>query len=727
VKKPSSGIGSLPSFLYSSTQPVKLNGLKIEPKGDTTVKITLSGPESSPLSALVKASNAKVTMPFGGSTMVLENGSFTWAIGPEGKYLEGLDPPAKFNGLKVSGSPTAPALTSDKTSVKIPLYLKLPAGMGGATSSQPVYLKPGAAASGDAFSFSVPSGALGPIGLNELTVSYDGDGLWEISAGVALPPPIPYEIDGAVGIQDGAFAYGEAQIDNLNIGFGPVFLQRIKFRIEVNPKKSECVPKYGIQKINVDDLLHDIGVHQHPPPIIEIDHGIPNFALCGEVELTAGPTIPFVDVAAIRLDAGLGFATYPDRPAVLRAYGQVYLVEIPLADALFQLHTNGYVKMRAEFNVGLADVAHIEGFLNFEMLAPKFNAEAWIEACVDLISLCAGARGLISSKGVAICLRLPPFDWQPGFGYVWGGDFDIYWSGCSVGPYKEQINASAAGTAMAAGTGQVLEVKSGLPGFAVTVTGEGAPPKVTLLGPNGEQYTTPDSDEAITEGEYWLIKDPRFNTTSIAVPDPAPGRWELVVDDDSVPVTSIQQADGLDEPEVSAKVRGSGHSRQLQYRVTPLEGQVVTFVEDGASAGDIIGVAKGAQGQIRFRPADGTAEQRDIYAVVEQDGFVRDRIKVASYKAPGAFRPPKPQQLRVKRTASALRLSWRRSSGAREYEVRVHLSDGRHLHILTKKTRLSVPKVARALGGSVSVRGISSSGMRGNAVRAKTSPSRRGR
>ena len=30
-------------------------------------------------------------------------------------------------------------------------------------------------------------------------------------------------------------------------------------------------------------------------------------------------------------------------------------------------------------------------------------------------------------------------------GYVWGGSLTIYWAGCEVGPYKQQINASAAG------------------------------------------------------------------------------------------------------------------------------------------------------------------------------------------------------------------------------------------------------------------------------------------
>ena len=41
---------------------------------------------------------------------------------------------------------------------------------------------------------------------------------------------------------------------------------------------------------------------------------MPTFALCGEVGLTAGPQI--LGAAAISLDAGLGLATYDDRPSV---------------------------------------------------------------------------------------------------------------------------------------------------------------------------------------------------------------------------------------------------------------------------------------------------------------------------------------------------------------------------------------------------------------------------
>ena len=174
--------------------------------------------------------------------------------------------------------------------------------------------------------------------------------------------------------------------------FGPVFLQRIAFRIEVNPKQSQCVPKVGIERIDLFELYGRVGIERPPdwPRYGEIDHGVPTFALCGEVGLTGGPSI--LGAAAIRMDAGLGVATYADRPTVFRAFGKLYVVELPLAKAAFELHTDGYVKARADFGFSIPDIVSLEGFLSFEMLKAKFNAEAYVRACVDLVDLCAGAR-----------------------------------------------------------------------------------------------------------------------------------------------------------------------------------------------------------------------------------------------------------------------------------------------------------------------------------------------
>lgn len=720
---------------YSSTSLVNVNGIKVVPRGGKRVQIlVLLDAKGKPFgSPIVRADDAQVYVPVQGRKLVLHTGKLRWTL-HDGRELGGFKV-SSFNGLKanLTGPPT---LSADRKTSRIELFPVMPQGMGGATPAKPTVLRPGAgaAAQSGAFTFSVPSGALGPIGLKNLTVSYDGDGLWQIAGSVALPDPIPYDIKAALGIDKGAFSYGEAEVDNLNVGpFGPgIYLQRIKFRIEVKPtpKTSTCVRHIGKEKFDTWSALLSAGFSAADlkqsglgpePRYLDLDHGFPDFALCGEVGLTAGPKI--LGESLVGLDAGLRFTTFPDRPTILGGFGKVYLVGIPLAQADFEFHTNGYMRMNADIDANLADIVSAHGSISFEMYLPKFNAWLSIKACIDPIGFCAGAKAGMSSKGVAVCLRIPTpvGTWRPGVGWEWGTVPDLYFSGCSIGPYQEEIQASSAGrrVAKAAGAQQTLDIPAGLPGAAVTVTGQGASPKVTLHGPKGETISTPAGDQAVQAPTHWLIKDRRHNTTSIALIAPSAGRWTVRVDPDSVPVTSIRQAAGLKEPSLKAKITGQGHRRVLRYRVTPRKGQVVTFVEDGPSAGKRLGIARAASGRLRFTPADGRAEARPVFAVVEQDGMVVDRVKVASYRAPGPFHPTAARGLVARRRGTALALRWRRVAGAAGYEVRVALGDGRRLFFRPRAARLRVARVPRRLAVRVTVRAVSEAALRGKPAAAR--------
>jgi hypothetical protein len=91
--------------------------------------------------------------------------------------------------------------------------------------------------------------------------------------------------------------------------------------------------------------------------------------------------------------------------------------------------------------------------------------------------------------------------------------------------------------------------------------------------------------------------------------------------------------------DVTQFVTGKGHRRAIAYRVDGRSGQKVTFVERGPSGGGVIGTARDGAGRIAFRPGVGAAERRRIVAVVEQDGYVREELPVAAYRAPGPVRP----------------------------------------------------------------------------------------
>jgi hypothetical protein len=713
---------------YTAKLPVVVNGITLAPNPGRSVTIDVPAAAGS-LKPRVRSNGAVVSAPAQGSVATFSEGTLDWALTQHRLQGFKVDSSARLNGLRITGMPSEPVLSDGGGSSTMRFFLALPQQFGGSTSDQPITISPGkaAAAASQPLSFVVANAAIGPIGLKELKVSFDGVDFWEIAASIALPDPIPYTLKGDAGIRNGAFEHAGAAIEfgTPGIGpFGPVYLQSISFRVEIKPKKSKCVPKVGTERIDLWAVYRKVGVEPDPswPRYGYIDHGVPTFALCGDVGVTAGPTI--LGAAAIRANAGLGFATYDDRPSVFRVIGRVSLVEIPLAKAAFEVHTDGYVKARADFSYAIPSVASIEGFLMFEMLKAKFNAEAYVKACVDLVDLCAGARALVSSKGLAVCLRVEVLgaNWTPGFGYRWGATLPTpYFTGCDVGPYRERIvrAATAGRRAVAAGAEQPIDLPAGLPGAVIVAEGRDAPPKISVIGPNGERVTAPDGMQAVQQKPFLLIKNLPGRITQVAIGKPAAGRWRVVVEDGSSEIVSIRSANGLPEPKVKAQVTGRGHSRAIAYRIDTRRGQKVTFSERGGSAGNIIGEAKGARGTLRFTPADGRSERREIVAIVEQDGQLRDQIRVASYRSPAALRPARPRRLRTTRTRSAVRVSWRSARHAHEYEVSVRLSDGRRLTQRTRGRRVTVRRVNSRVRGAVRVRGLSRAGMKGRAAAAR--------
>jgi hypothetical protein len=331
-----------------------------------------------------------------------------------------------------------------------------------------------------------------------------------------------------------------------------------------------------------------------------------------------------------------------------------------------------------------------------------------------------------------VCLKIDVLfdDWEPGFGYRWGDALPtLYFAGCDVGEYKEHIKSplvdhievvpARARAASASAPGKTIDLPAGLPGATIVATGEGAPPKLTLIGPKGERVTTPDDLRPVVAKPFLVMKDPRANVTQFAIAKPSAGRWRVQVEPGSAPVVSLASANGLDDPEIDAKVVGRGASRTLRYRVKPVAGQKVTFLERGPSAGRRIGEATGSTGSLRFRPAPGSAEKRQIVAMVTQDGQPRGEYEVARYAAPGPLRPARPRALRVARRGSTLRLAWKAARPADVQRVTVRLSDGRRLMFRTRRSSLVVRGVPRRGRAVVQVRGVLTAGLVGRPATAR--------
>ena len=202
----------------------------------------------------------------------------------------------------------------------------------------------------------------------------------------------------------------------------------------------------------------------------------------------------------------------------------------------------------------------------------------------------------------------------------------LYFNGCDVGDYKVKIDRARAAQA---GGASVVEIASGLPGTVLVFKGSGGAPRVALRGPRGERIASAaDGSPSVRGDDYLVIEDARAALTHVLIAKPSGGRWEVDTLDGSPPIVEVQarQAGGL-----GARVVRAG---ELRYRLTPRAGQKVTFVERGGSAGGELGVARGASGTLRFRPADGAPGRRSIVALIEQDGALRDEVEVAPRAAP---------------------------------------------------------------------------------------------
>jgi hypothetical protein len=674
---------------YTTRWPMALNGIFVGPQNGAIIAIDTRG------ATRITADSAKVKVTVKGTSLTTSTGTLDWTV--SGDKLAGFKSTApSLGGMKITGMPIAPQLLAGAKS-RFSFYFALPDKLGGGTPATPAKIDVGSGADGG-FSFKVAHGWLPGLSLSELSVRYDGNASWNVDARVRLPQPVPLDVRGGLGIKNGSFAslYANTSFGANGPHYGPIALQRLSFALELNPTVSKCVPKIGKETVNVNQLLKDVtGQTFNVPPIV-VDHGKPVSALCGDIALTAGPNL--LGKPALSLEGGLGLTMFSDRPSVMRAYGKVKLVGWTMSDAELEVHGNGYVGMRSKFNWGWDGVAALRGYSSLEFLGKKFNGEAYMKACLDFIDYCLGAEGLLSSKGIAVCLNIDTWvgDWHPGFGAQWGKSAKLYWSGCDLGPYRENLTASAS-----AATGQSVRIPAGLPGAVIAVTGRGGVPKVAFISPSGKRIETPaDVTPAGAKGHF-LMQVPNESLTQIALAKPEAGTWRVETLPGSVPIAKVASAQGLAKPSIKASVRGG----RLRYTVTTRPGQVVRFLERGPSAAGEIGVARGARGTLKFTPAAGRAERRDIVALVEQDGALRDRVVVAHYRAPGVKKPAKVRAPRAKRSGTSLVVTWK---GARTAEVRAVLADGRRLTVRGARATF-----AHATRGTITIRAVSADGRLG--------------
>jgi hypothetical protein len=155
---------------------------------------------------------------------------------------------------------------------------------------------------------------------------------------------------------------------------------------------------------------------------------------------------------------------------------------------------------------------------------------------------------------------------------------------------------------------------------------------LALTGPGGIEVTTSPTGDGLLDARAFSWTDRRNATTYVTLVRPAGGTWTIRTQPGSPAAGVIRVARPLPDVDIEGSVGGSGSTRSVTYRIAPIEGQTVTFVERWGGGSALIGDASGNSGRLRFAPAPGAGGRRTVVAVVSQNGYPRAEVQVATYR-----------------------------------------------------------------------------------------------
>jgi len=569
---------------------------------------------------------------------------------------------------------------------------------------------------------------------------------------------------------------------NVNI-IGPVRLTGIGFGLFLSSSSFEnasCVPKVGVEIFSLKflrDALVASGYSREylnrKIPDVKYDFGHPESALCGDVWFDVG----FSAVELAKGHVSLGVAKYADaRPDALRILGDVDILgDLATGEASAAVYSNAFMDLRATFRLEFIEIIEVDGHIVIQVdpVRKKFNAEAGLHACIAPIDLCAGVDGLISSKGIGACLFVDLWvtEWSPGITVEWDGGFTPYFTGCDLGDVRVNVSGSGStivttvpptgesagraldraratrldapiGRARAASTEvheAVVKVPGGQGGRMVGVKGQNAKlARFELRGPKGERITAdPSSFARPTLGKGLIVgNDEKRGITNILLDKPSAGRWKVVPTEGSVPIVEVVSGLAEARPKVRAlsKVRvtarpgaaavaaaASGRgTRALRYSVAKAPGRVVRFLDRGPTGTQPLGSAVlGSSGELRFTPAPGKRERREIVAIIEENGWLKDMQVVARYTAPATPRASKVGALKLVRSATSLRVGWLPAANAKAYVLEAVMSDGRRIRRVLRKRSYTITGLRPGIAAAVKVKATDTLGRVGPALARK--------
>ena len=172
-------------------------------------------------------------------------------------------------------------------------------------------------------------------------------------------------------------------------------------------------------------------------------------------------------------------------------------------------------------------------------------------------------------------------------------------------------------------------------------------------------------------------------------------------------VACDHEGDGVRGPRAGASPRASaaaGRSARSPTTWSAVPTQKVTFVEVAAGGKRPLGTVTGGKGTLTVSPAPG-ADTRRIEAQFELLGIGAETTTVATFRPPSQ-RLGRPSRVTVSRRSGTLRVAFKRVAEAERYEIVTTLATGGQRTTSTRRTAVTITRVARDSGGTVTVRAV---------------------
>lgn len=551
----------------------------------------------------------------------------------------------------------------------------------------------------------LPDVDVGALAVKDFRIEYRGgdDNEWHgqgraCVAGDTCLSMVP--ADGHVRIANGRLAFAGATLDLPPSGVGvPLFkgvnLERIGFAIGLDPTRMTGSARIGVARIlKLDGRLVLAFPSARTPFVFRRDE--------------VGPGFPahFYDRLHTRTTVGVSAAASLRVPVV---------GDVSLASGYLLYEVPGYVAFGGRIGYSFLGVLSLEGALDGELdlEATLFNVHGKVRACVVVCGQAIAniSRGRGGTGGAGACIQLGGLSvgggvqWQRvSAPFIWPVD------GCRWSRFAVVVRPATA--AAAAARGHVVTVKRGDRSRVIQLDGDGAAPLVRVRGPGGTTVETAPGS-GLTVSDDGAVRIMRFegeevgaHLTAVGLQDPRPGAYTIERLDGSAGVVRIREATDPPGASVSGTVMGRGTRRVLSYRVRSRPAQRVTFLEvtpDGG-AREIGVVRGGGRGRLRFSPAPGPGQRR-IEAQFELEGMPAERRVVTRFSPPSP-NLGRPARLRVRRSGTSLRASWRKVAGAQRYEVALTTARGIQRRKTTRAAKIVLGRVPRSDAGRLTVRAI---------------------